>query len=434
MGKDEPKDPKVSAEVKIRPRGLDAAKTQDEDEEPEESAPPQKPGPLPKRSGPDWLAKLTTVEPGRSGRKRRRRRERHSAEVQGANGTEAAGKDLREEDSEVAEEMDSGFQEPDDSRDDHKVKIRKRRDTFAGLRKKWLRWVGPALLEVGPYAIPIILLAALAHSIGRSAGEREGRNAAAQEAAAAEEERIRVLSPQGEARLEAALGQLREGDSAAAARTLQALAGEFPDVPSMDFLAARACVQAGDSPTAKRFAMLSIKKGQRVSDSLALLSVIESQKAGLPEHQRMGDPLARARQMIEEAMAADPANPGPRMELGALLRTSGDQEGAMQQMRAAELRMLPVDSQLAADITIALIQAEALPMSESVPVDENSPDVRRLFSDAYLALRRDDVPLAIRLLKRCQAMIPPDLFHYLVNDPAFRRFAYQPELKRLMGE
>jgi hypothetical protein len=122
------------------------------------------------------------------------------------------------------------------------------------------------------------------------------------------------------------------------------------------------------------------------------------------------------------------------MELGSLFRYMGDEQGAIKELRSAKARLHPVDSHLSVDVTVALIEVENLPLDVLTPTEPERDDVRALFPAAYVAMRHDNFELGARLLKRCQNLLSPDTFHYLVNDRAFRRFSYRPELKEFQGE
>ncbi|MBU6183529.1 MAG: hypothetical protein KGR46_12055 [Verrucomicrobia bacterium] len=52
------------------------------------------------------------------------------------------------------------------------------------------------------------------------------------------------------------------------------------------------------------------------------------------------------------------------------------------------------------------------------------------FADAYVAMRLGDFGQAAAILRETEPKIPPDLFKYLMNEPAMREFAREP---RVMG-
>jgi len=54
-----------------------------------------------------------------------------------------------------------------------------------------------------------------------------------------------------------------------------------------------------------------------------------------------------------------------------------------------------------------------------------------LFSSAYIAMRRGDFARAATLLKTARNRLPADLYYYLVNDPALRKYVRENELKGL---
>jgi len=233
------------------------------------------------------------------------------------------------------------------------------------------------------------------------------------------------LTVEGAARLRQALADLRSGEPEAALSTLRALQKEFPQTASLAYLAAIAAMQSGHDATAEKLAKESLKQGERISDSLALLSVLERKKA------RDDASRQRAEELLRAAITVDVANPNPRIELADVLRRAGRTDDAVAELDTARTLLNPVDSQLAVEITQALMKVEQAPaesLAAGAPVRDDASD---LFAAAYAALRRDDPAEAARLLQRCRSLLPADIFHYLLDDPAMRKFAGRSELKNL---
>lgn len=227
-------------------------------------------------------------------------------------------------------------------------------------------------------------------------------------------------------RLDKALSQLRAGDARKALDQLLLLEHEAPAVSSLTYLVALASVRAGDMATASAKADQSVAKRERISDSLALKAVLETQNPS--GSTRGGDPRVRAETYLRQAMIEDEANPFPYVELATLLRSQKRDEEAMRLLEGARARLNPVDSHAVVDATIALLNLQNLPDNELPENINPDKDVAALFSTAYIAMRKGGFARAAALLATARDRLPADLYHYLVNDPAMRNYARQPEV------
>lgn len=307
-----------------------------------------------------------------------------------------------------------------------KKKGRKGFSFFSGLRT--------ALVSLPRWKIPVIPLAVLgvpfliwfwgtAHRSGAVSGAREANRAAEMDGL--------QLPPEVSAQLDAALMNLRDGDTATAEKDLLQLDEGKAKYPSLSYLAALAAMQNGNIDLAERKVKESIIKRERISDALALQSVIETQKAADQSRWKtMGDPQKRSEMLLRQAILADAANPYPHFELATLLRYQGRRDEAAQELRAAKARLNPVDSHLLLDITLSLMRIEDMP-EEQIPGDPpQSDDIRKLFPAAYASMRLGNFSEAAALLQRCRESLSIDVFDYLLNDPVVRKFSDREELKQ----
>ena len=229
-------------------------------------------------------------------------------------------------------------------------------------------------------------------------------------------------------RLGDALLDLRQGRAEKAFKDLGALDQENPRVSSLTYLAGLAAMQAGNDFAAAAKIDESIAKRERISDSLALRGVLETQKKSDPNLHGFGDPRIRAEEYFRQAMNADAANPFPCVELATLLRYGNRRDEALKLMQAARARLNPVDSHSVVDAVIALMTLEAMP-DDKLPTDINpDKDVASMYSAAYVAVRKHNYSVAADLLRKCRDQLPADLNYYLVQDLAFREYARQPEI------
>ncbi len=443
MSDKENKPEKFGETPKIRPRHVDKS---DSEKEPGEAADDKKRRRLlEKKSDEDWIAKLkppakkedTAGEkedavkatppvsiPDSKKEPREKTWEDDEVEL-----LKKEGPELLEDDEEESEEG-----EPDSDKEGESLGGRRRRKKKPA--KPSLKRVFSRLRRRATTIFAIIagaiLVALTFFRMGESRGEREGKEAALRDMAVIEARKVYTLPPETQQQLDAALLEVRAGNAVAAAVTLAELAEKFPDVASLSYAAGLGAIQAGEFEKAIAFANASIDKGERVSDSYVLISIAEAQMRAEEPDKQFVNPQLRVREILDKAIAADPMNAGARMELGSLFRYMGDESGALKELGAAKARLHPIDSHLAVDVTVALIEVENLPLEALQPSEPTADDVRVLFPAAYIAMRHENFDLGIRLLNRCKNLLPLDSFLYLVNDRAFQRFSYRDDMKALM--
>ena len=276
--------------------------------------------------------------------------------------------------------------------------------------------LGPAILVL---LLPLALTAGISYWLG-GVIERAGMIARI--------ERQGVPLPVDfQARLDQALGELRTGDPQKSLDQLVVLEKEAPGVSSLSYLVALAAMQAGNPELSFKMADASIARNERVSDSLALKAVLETQKSHAGTG-GMGDPKIRAESYLREAMVADAANPYPMIELGSLLRYRKQNEEARKLFQGARLRLNPVDSRMVADVSLELMDLGELP-DDKLPPEISDPSSTQAFAAAYLALRRSQPDRATEILQAARHQLPDDVFYYLVNDPLIRKYSREPALK-----
>ncbi|MFZ4598141.1 MAG: tetratricopeptide repeat protein [Terrimicrobiaceae bacterium] len=298
--------------------------------------------------------------------------------------------------------------------DPQKRTRRKKKRTIWTRRFRLRKMVVPVLLAVVSTAI-------LFFWIGKWLGLFEAASLATRERVS--------LRPEFVDLLESALTELRTGDAAKAVSQLSELEEANPNVGSLTYLHALAALQNGDIELAERKSNESIAKSERVSDCLSIKAVLATQRASTGSFKLLGDPNVRSEQFLRQAMMADSASPFPMVELGTLLRYQGKNEEALALLKGARTRLNPVDSHTVIDVSIALMTLQETP-DEKLPRDlDPQRDLVAGFSAAYVALRTGNAVKAAEILKICQQRMSPDLFDYLVNDPAIRRYKQDPALK-----
>lgn len=236
-----------------------------------------------------------------------------------------------------------------------------------------------------------------------------------------------TIPPELTAELDAALIELRNGDPAKALATLITVREAQSRYPSVSYLGALAAVQVGDKNLAANLIKETIAKRERVSDALALRAVLESMRPDKAAVS-LGDPKVRAEEYLRQAILADPANAAPHFELATLLRYTNRRDEARKEIRAAQARLNPVDAHTVTEVTLALMDLEDKSDEELPAVPAAPRNLSDVFGGAYTAMRKGDAAQAKALLKTGRAMASPDIFSYLVNDPALLRYRDSPEL------
>ncbi len=304
-----------------------------------------------------------------------------------------------------------------------------RRSRKAKELKRQKIWLFSSLAVVLAGLLLVVLASRHYYNEGHAAGVRDGQT----EAKTTAKRENAVWPPEVAAELDVALSDLRKGNADSALRRFQKLEEEKLQISSVSYLVALAAMQSGDIDLAEKKARESMEKQERISDSLALMAVLETQKAADPKRYKLGDASLKSEKLLRQAILADAANPYPRYELATLLRYKGKRDEAIKEIQAAQARLNPIDSHTVMDITVALMKIEQTPEGELPNQAPQTDDVRKTFPAAYIAMRRGDFVQAAALLQKCREALPTDVFDYLVNDPCLRKFIDQPEIRPFFG-
>lgn len=227
---------------------------------------------------------------------------------------------------------------------------------------------------------------------------------------------VQLATPDQARRLGDVLAKLQRGENAGALGELHALERANAAVPSLDYVFALAHLHAGDAASSRRRAAQSLRKGERVSDALALLAAayeVQARGAG-------GEPDGKSRALLEQAMNADPANPRPYVEMAMRLRAAGENDAALAMIEEARGRLDPLDFRALLDTTERLIRLEGGEVGPDA--GDHAPEgASELFGAAYAALRRGDATRATDLLAKAKQSHSPGTFDFLLGDPAWRK-------------
>ncbi len=228
-----------------------------------------------------------------------------------------------------------------------------------------------------------------------------------------------TASEQEERLLNQAFTLIRQNKGRAALPILGGLRSANPDLSSLSYISALAAMQAGLWQVAAGEYAASLGSGQKISDAYALGAALEAVRPGSLAGAGAGPQTGGDEPLLRRAIAADQANPAPRLELGMRMRHQGDTEGARAMLSSARLRLHPVDPKTVIDTTLLLSDLEKRPV-EMLPtnLDPDRGPVE-LLGAAYVAMRREDYAAVTSLLQKARARLAPDLYNYLIGDPAF---------------
>lgn len=223
-----------------------------------------------------------------------------------------------------------------------------------------------------------------------------------------------------------ALTDLRAGLATHALSTFRTLRSENPRIPSIDYLVALAALQAGEEEEAFRSINVSIAKGEKVSDALALRAAIEARTESDVAF-RSGEGMEPASdRLLRQAVQADPANPYPYIELANRLRARGHDAEARGLLESARLRLQPVDPHIIADVSLRLMDLAGRPDEALPAIPAAAASIPDLFGAAYLGFRLGQAERGEVFLRQARAMLPEDLYAYLLGDPALRQVIHSP--------
>jgi len=231
-----------------------------------------------------------------------------------------------------------------------------------------------------------------------------------------------------------ALTLIRQNKVPAAFQILDALRAANPRLSSISYLTALAALQGGDFRAAAQEIALAQRSAEKASDAYALGATWENLQRGRGPERSAEERAERVESLLRQGIAADQANPGPRLELGMQLRARGEREAARAMLASARLRLQPVDPAVVVDTTLLLIELEQKP-TELLPTNlDPDKNTASLLGAAYVAMRQEDYPSIIRLLKRARERLKPELYNYLIADPAFAPYRARPGLAEEFGK
>ncbi|MEI6490921.1 MAG: hypothetical protein WCO94_00110 [Verrucomicrobiota bacterium] len=253
---------------------------------------------------------------------------------------------------------------------------------------------------------------------GRIAAVREVENARAKETAQpSEREREEVRT-----RLDKALAMMRSGDAESGWKSIQGISLEHPHFPSLAYAEALLALQAEKNREALDLTKISISRGERVSDSLALQAALNA-----------ASPISSGdvqEDLLRRAADADLMNPNPLIQLASILSTHGHDEEAENLVESAKLRLLPVDSRVVVDASLGIFKIKRASTSELSSMGETTGLAEKDFPNAYAAMRRGDFQTAASILETTRRSVPPEVFDYLLKASPIRDYALEPKITR----
>jgi hypothetical protein len=208
------------------------------------------------------------------------------------------------------------------------------------------------------------------------------------------------------------------GDPSNALNLLRSLEIDHPGTPSLDYIAALLALQAGDPIEADRRARSSIAKNELVSDALVLQSKAGSGNTG--DFSLRDSKIVRL-EMLKQAVRINPANPFPMIELAGQLRAQGRKDEALGLLKGANRRLHPIDTHVVVRTTLLLADLESRTDAE-LPAAKSEGPLPEMFASVYISLRRGRTDLATQTLEKCRIQSTPDLFEYILGDPAFASY------------
>ncbi|MEI8294262.1 MAG: tetratricopeptide repeat protein [bacterium] len=200
-----------------------------------------------------------------------------------------------------------------------------------------------------------------------------------------------------------------------------------PGLAQLSKIAADAALATRDLDSAQEFIDELFNSRQSLSDALVFQAWLETRRIADQNYTRFGDPKLRIEASLRQAMAADPTNPRPYVELAGLLRALKRPEEALQFLKSAQLRQSVDLDTIVVDVSLALLELQMMSDSElsQIPVKSGS-DTQSLLAEVYRAMRLGDSSKAISRLEQARQSTPEKIFSKLLKDPAFVVYSRDP--------
>lgn len=318
-----------------------------------------------------------------------------------------------------------------ESREENAAARAKRRARAKAARRRALLQTGRFVWTHRVRTFPALVVVGFLFWLGAQQFYRAGVNRGMVDAQATAVKENERLTPDQMSGMNAALEQLRNGDPDGALTALMEFQEQHPQVASLSYLIGLAAMQSGDNSMARELVRESIGKRERLSDSLALEAILETKKRADPSVRTMGDVRVRSEDQLRQAIAVDPANPYPMILLGTFLRYQGRTDEAREMLEGARARLQPLDSETVLNVSLALMNLAETSDAALPEANPNAQEATEIFSGALIAFRQGQNELAVNLLRRAEERMEPGVFRHLVNDPALRRYFYDPDVRRL---
>lgn len=160
-----------------------------------------------------------------------------------------------------------------------------------------------------------------------------------------------------------------------------------------------------------------------------LVALAQVRRGVNPKLKKLVDFRVSAEDLLRQSIAVDVANPYPFLDLAALLRFQNKNDAALSALQAASLRVQPIDTLPYVELTTELTKLSALSDWSLPEISRVPPGTTTAFPAAYVALRKGNFVKAKELLTLARSQTDPKLFHYLINDQAFVKYAKEPGMQ-----
>ena len=242
---------------------------------------------------------------------------------------------------------------------------------------------------------------------------------------------------ESEALLDTAFTSYQDGKYRVAMLDFQKAQDTQPALFGIDYLIARSANKAGEQALAQEAAGHAVSKNELAGEARMLMAIINlaKSKSNVQESQQLADPSVTAQNEIRQYIAAHPDDAKAFVNLGDLLRVTGEYRSAVEILHKGVLRSDPETARelLSAKEQLARLQNEPAKTAPSLS-ELTAMSGEQSLAAALTSLQLKQSEEAAVFLERAKDLYPPRIFRELMKDSAFADYRSDPKVRSFFKE